>query len=453
MSYASDGKICRMRRFHTLGLALCVALVGCGGSGGDCPALSPGMQSLAAQAASIDLEVFDASASCAGNDVAADAPAPLVTRTLVGDAGTTLQLPAGHYIVVMHAFDASGAFIGSACEAEVFTPGQKACVSVALSTPMIDGDGGVPDLALGGGGGGGVGGGGGASGGDMAPAVFGPQTSGVTTDLYEVWSAGGGIVYVVGVTGVILKTTDSGATWMKQTSGTTQDLEGVWGASAMEVWTVGKRGTVLHTLDGGTSWTAISLSTTNDVYDVWGAGASDVYVVGASGMVRHWNGTSFSTVTVSAGMTFLNCVWGSSGSDVYIFGGNGLGLHGSAATGFSKLASPTSDALYYGWGSPNGSDVWVPSNNSTFTSAQLWHTSDHGASWQSQMMTVALGAMWASANGHEFVVGNQIWESTDSGAHWNPVSGSPASLYGIGGDTNGTAVWAVGQGGTILHRP
>ena len=144
-----------MRRLHTAAAAawcaamLSCVLAGCGG-GGDCPALSIDMQSLAAKAARVDLEIFDAAqnASCSGNDVAADAPAPLVTRSLDGHAGTTLQLPAGHYIVVMHAFDASGSFIGSACEAEVFTPGQRACVSVALSTPMIDGDGGV-DLALG----------------------------------------------------------------------------------------------------------------------------------------------------------------------------------------------------------------------------------------------------------------------------------------------------------------
>lgn len=449
-----------MRRFHTSTLALAAALVagaalaGCGG-GGDCPTLSLDMQSLAAKAARVDLEIFDSTASCYGNDVGADAPSPLVTRSLDGHTGTTLQLPAGHYIVVMHAFDAGGAFIGSACEAEVFTPGQRACVSVALSTPMIDGDGGVPDLALGNGGGGGGGGGGVGGGGDMGGTVaFTAQSSGVTTDLYQPWSAGGGVVYIAGVTGVILKTSDGGATWTKQTTGTTQDLEGVWGSSATDVWTVGKKGTVLHTTNGGTTWTAVSIGSTADVYDVWGASATDVYVVGAAGMVKHsTNGTSFSTVSTSSGMTVLNSVWGANGADVFIFGANGLALHGSAAAGFNKLASPTSDILFYGWGAPNATDVWVPSNNSTFTAATLWHSSDKGLSWQSQLMTVVLGAVWASNNGHAFTVGNEILETTDGGAHWVSVSGSPGALFGIGGDANGTAVWAVGQGGTILHRP
>jgi photosystem II stability/assembly factor-like uncharacterized protein len=429
-----------------------LALSGCGGSGGDCPALSLDMQSLAAQAARVDLEVFDSGAVCDGNDVGADAPSPVVTRSLDGHAGTTLQLPAGHYVVVMHAFDASGAFIGSACEAEVFTPGQHACVSVALSTPMIDGDGGIPDLALGGGGNGGGGGGGsGGGGGDMGPGVFTTQSSGVTTDLYEAWSAGGGVVYVVGAAGVLLKTSDAGATWTKQTTNTTHDLEGVWGASANDVWAVGLKGTVLHTTDG-TTWNAVSV-TTADVGDVWGASGTDVYVVGSGGLIKHYNGSSWSSVNASTGPTNLYCVWGASGADVYIFGANGLGLSGSAANGFNKLASPTSDGMYYGWGSAGAGDIWVPSNNSTFTSAHLWHSSDRGQSWQSQLMAPALGAVWVSASGHAYVVGYQIWDTIDGGATWNTAGGSPAPLYGIGGDTNGTAVWAVGQAGTILHRP
>ncbi|MGZ3428329.1 MAG: WD40/YVTN/BNR-like repeat-containing protein, partial [Polyangia bacterium] len=263
-----------MRLACSLFAIACATLAGCGGSS-DCPALSLGMQSLAARASTIDIAVFDSSASCDGNDVAAGAPAPQITRHVDGNGITTLQVPAGHYVVVLHAFDASGAFIGSACEAELFTPGQRACVSVALSTPMVDPDGGIADLAFGAGGSGG--GGGGNGGGDMGMVPFAPQTSGVSTNLYSVFSPGGGVAYVVGTVGVILKTTDGGAMWTKQTSGTSFDLEGVWGASATDVYVAGKHGTVLHTTNGGTSWQTTNVGLTSDFYDVWGAGASDVY--------------------------------------------------------------------------------------------------------------------------------------------------------------------------------
>ncbi|MCU1279673.1 MAG: glucosyltransferase-I precursor [bacterium] len=411
------------------------------------------MQSLAARAATIDIAVFDSSTSCGGNDVAADAPAPLVSRHIDGHGDTTLQLPAGHYVVVLHAFDAAGAFIGSACQAELFTPGQRACVSVTLSTPMIDGDGGIPDLAIGGGGGGGSGGGG-SGGSDMGSKTFVAQTSGVTSTLYQIWSAGGGVVYVVGVGGVLLKTTDGGAVWTKLNSGTTFDLEAAWGSSATDVYVVGKHGVVLHTTNGGTNWSTVNVGITTDLYDVWGAGASDVYITGDRGVVLHGSGSSFTAVSTSSGMTPINCVWGSGGSDVFLFGGNGLILHGSAATSFNKGFSPTGDYLNYGWGDANSDDVWIPSMNSTGTSSSLWHSSDRGASWQSQMTTASpLWAVWSTPGGDTFVVGDQIQESTDRGAHWTGAGSTPGLLYGVGGDVNGTAVWAVGVNGTIVHRP
>ncbi|MCA1663948.1 MAG: hypothetical protein LC659_06735 [Myxococcales bacterium] len=302
------------------------------------------MQSLAAKASSIELDVFDQNAACDGNDVAAGAGAPLVSRTLTGHDGTMLQLPAGHYIVVMHAFDDAGAFIGSACEAEVFTPGQHACVSVGLSTPMIDGD-------------------------------------------------------------------------------------------------------------GGATWPPVSIGTTADLYDVWASNASDLYFVGAGGLVKHGSGTSFSTVSVSAGMGNISCVWGANSSDVYLFGASGLILHGAASGGFSKSYSPTGDYLNYGWGTPAG-DVWIPSMSSTTGASTLWHSTDHGASWTSQMTTASpLWAVWASSGGDAFVVGDSILESTDSGAHWNMAGTTPQVLYGVGGEANGTGVWTVGVMGTILHRP
>ena len=121
--------------------------------------------------------------------------------------------PPVHYVVVLHAFDASGAFIGSACQSEVFTPGQQRLRQRRA------------DLAD-----------------DRrerhrrhgqrrrrrrrrrrqrrrprhGARPFVAQTSGVTTTLYQPWAAGNGVVYVVGAGGVILKTTDSGATWNKQ---------------------------------------------------------------------------------------------------------------------------------------------------------------------------------------------------------------------------------------------
>ncbi|HEY2743361.1 MAG TPA: YCF48-related protein [Polyangia bacterium] len=426
---------------------MAAALAGCGG-GGDCPALSIDMQSLAAQASAVDVDVYDASASCDGNDLAGGAPAPVVSRHIEGNSGTTLELPAGNYVVVLHAFDASGAFIGSACQADVFTPGQHACVSVALSTPAID-DRGFGDLGTGGGGGGGSGGGGGAV--DMAATPFVAQTSGVTTVLYQPWAAGNGIVYIAGASGTILKTTDSGTTWTKQSTGTTYDLEAVWGVSDQNVWAVGLHGTVLHTTNGGSAWSSIG-SGTNDLYDVWGTSASDIYVVGAKGAMHSSTGTSFASMAQPAGAVSIGCVWGSGVGDVYLFGGNGLVEHGSSSAGFVKETIGTTDYLNYGWGTAN--DAWVPSMNSNQTSSSLWHSADHGATWTSQLTTASqLWAVWSTPAGDAILVGTTIQESTDHGATWATV-GMPAQiLQGVGGDAATGEVWAAGFNGLIMYRP
>jgi photosystem II stability/assembly factor-like uncharacterized protein len=430
-------------------LALCTAAVlGCGGSA-TCPALSIDMQSLAAQASAIDVDIYDASVSCDNNDVSARPPSPLVSRHLDGHSGTQLELPAGHYVVVLHAFDANGVFIGSGCQSEIFTPGQHACVSIDLSPPTIQSI--TPDGDLGTGGTGGNGGGGGTTGGPDMGRPFETQTSGVTTPLYQPWAAGNGIVYAVGASGVILKTTDSGVTWTKQNSGTTQDLEAIWGTSATNVYIAGTRGTILHTTNG-TSWSSMNQGT-NDFWDVWGVNATDIYVTGTKG-VYHSTGGAFSSLTTPAGAVYIGGAWGSAANDVYLFGENGLIEHGGAVGGFTKQTSNTTDNFNYGWG--NGNDVWIPTRDSGDTSSRLMYSSDHGTTWTTQIMPTAaeLWAVWSlPSTGETFLVGTNIQETTDHGTTWTTLPSPPATLFGVSGDPATGEIWTVGFNGLIMHRP
>ena len=63
-------------------------------------------------------------------------------------------------------------------------------------------------------------------------------------------------VVVVGDGGVILKTSNGGASWVQLVSGTTQNLFGVhFPVDAAVGFAVGKGGVIRRTVDGGTSWT------------------------------------------------------------------------------------------------------------------------------------------------------------------------------------------------------
>src|SRR6266513_2933468 len=58
----------------------------------------------------------------------------------------------------------------------------------------------------------------------------------------------------VGWYGIILRTTDGGANWVKQTSGTTSFLYGVSFTDANNGTAVGEDGTIVRTTDGGANW-------------------------------------------------------------------------------------------------------------------------------------------------------------------------------------------------------
>ena len=66
------------------------------------------------------------------------------------------------------------------------------------------------------------------------------------------------MVWRLGDTGKIERTTDNGKTWKRQKSGVTADLTSGAAVSGGVCWVVGKTGTILLTTDGGKHWKAVS---------------------------------------------------------------------------------------------------------------------------------------------------------------------------------------------------
>ncbi|MFA5404059.1 MAG: hypothetical protein WC358_03910, partial [Ignavibacteria bacterium] len=80
------------------------------------------------------------------------------------------------------------------------------------------------------------------------------QTSGTTSNLNNVKFFNTNTGTVVGQSGKILRTTNSGVNWISQTSGTTNHLFGVHFINTNTGWAIGDIGTILKTTNGGTSW-------------------------------------------------------------------------------------------------------------------------------------------------------------------------------------------------------
>jgi hypothetical protein len=90
---------------------------------------------------------------------------------------------------------------------------------------------------------------------------------------------------VVGVDGVILRTTDGGTTWTSQTSGTTKWLWGVCFTEANSGSAVGFEGTILHTTNGGATWTSQTSGTANNINGVSFTDENTGTVVGFGGTI------------------------------------------------------------------------------------------------------------------------------------------------------------------------
>jgi len=114
--------------------------------------------------------------------------------------------------------------------------------------------------------------------------------------------------WVVGDNGVILNSTDGGATFTDQTSGTGANLNGVYAQSATTAWAVGV-GIVLLTTDGGATWasatdlTALMTSRTAFAIDGIGeelwitgedtSGPSEPFILNATVVVQSFNPVTF----------------------------------------------------------------------------------------------------------------------------------------------------------------
>ncbi|MBW2161924.1 MAG: hypothetical protein JRH14_18490 [Deltaproteobacteria bacterium] len=103
------------------------------------------------------------------------------------------------------------------------------------------------------------GGGGGSGGSDTSgwflqrpPTEVGDSFNGVSfTDANSGTAVGYGLLGGGDLRGIILRTTDGGATWVEQTSGTSEPLHDVSFTDANTGTIVGEAGIILRTTDGG----------------------------------------------------------------------------------------------------------------------------------------------------------------------------------------------------------
>ena len=232
----------------------------------------------------------------------------------------------------------------------------------------------------------------------------------------------------------------------------TPTLYGVWASGASDVWAVGVAGTVLH-YDGNV-WTPVSISgpqPTQVMSGVWGTpDGGDVWVVGAGGIVLHGTKAGLGPETSSVA-TDLTSVWGAGNSEVWAVGSRGTAIrrNASAATWSAQNHGLTQNILYGVWLSSR-TDVWAVGDRVTL------HYD--GSGWAAVPNALEIGiSVWGSADDDVWAVGRPVaaagtpFVSRFNGVGWVPAARRRRTpLQAVRGSSFGN-VWAVGNGGVVLH--
>jgi photosystem II stability/assembly factor-like uncharacterized protein len=288
-----------------------------------------------------------------------------------------------------------------------------------------------------------------------------PVESGTTSNLNGAVLLDSGTGFVVGDTGTILKSTDTGATWTPLTSGTSTTLHGVYFLDPDEGVAVGDNGTILRTTDGGAGWQSV-----------------------ASGVVDALRSVSFNGANGICGGDSQDLLYSTdSGASWQIsqsgfFGGGFLGAQMlSATTGFvagqnsifQALVGTTTDGgaswafqpFYFDGNEGGANDVFFLDQNTGVVSGSVFdgrgaiaRTTDAGVNWSTLFFDQAIEgiAFPTAASGFAVGAGGRILHTSDNGTTWTEqTSGTTANLHDVSFASDALRGITVGDGGVILR--
>ena len=271
-----------------------------------------------------------------------------------------------------------------------------------------------------------------------AGATWAAEQSGTDADLRSVsfpddqhgWVCGGKSA-VAGDSGVVLASTDGGATWLDKTpNGLSASLTRESFVSATQGWIGTGDGRVLRTTDGGDTWQTARVGAYMGPVAVDFADSSHGWAGGTKG--RIWKtvngGTTWTSLTSGLGtdtqVLQLDCVDRS----------HCWGLAQSQNTGVSTVIVTSNGGAR--WNRLANTD-WAASELDVTSASSVWLLAGDYGSYGGELDPDAF-AGWG-------VIPIDLQHTTDGGAHWQTSSlGAPANEYAIA--SAGDAVCAVGDG-------
>lgn len=293
-------------------------------------------------------------------------------------------------------------------------------------------------------------------------------TSGTLQNLRSVSCASATACVAVGEGGVVLTTTNGGASWTKQ-NGAPSDTRGVSCASETACVAVGSIGTIATTENGGISWTTRTSGTTSTLFGVSCPSAMVCVAVGntATPLTSVDGGTSWTPQSSGTGFTLSN-VSCSSVSACVAVGFNVRKTDNGGTSWTTRPQGPSQSSKFNAISCWNESPCVAVGNYGAIgkirTDAFSWSlgyisgtTTDlttDGSSWSlvtssgttADLTSVACGSTTACV-----AVGSDglILSSADGGETWNTRTTVTANILRAVSCPSATVCVAVGDGGTI----
>jgi photosystem II stability/assembly factor-like uncharacterized protein len=250
------------------------------------------------------------------------------------------------------------------------------------------------------------------------------QTSGTELPIQAVDFINPSVGYVVGgcvgcTDGIILKTTDGGATWAVKDSG--RSLSGVQFISAAVGFAVGDNGLILKTTDGGGTWADQSPGVISSLISVFFIDSTTGWVGGFTpGVLFKTTNTGASWAPETTGLDPNQDIAGVFFADHQIGWLAGFGFPGGIGTGIIKKTT-------------NGGVSWVDETSGT------------------DQYLLSLAFINATT-GWAVGTGGTVVRTTNGGASWAPdVSGTQVEFDHIEARA-GDGVWIAGDNGSIVRK-
>lgn len=259
--------------------------------------------------------------------------------------------------------------------------------------------------------------------------------------------------FAVASGGRIIKTTNSGNTWLLQNSGTVNNLRSVSMSNSLTdtAYIVGDSGLVLMTANGGTNWVALASGTTvqlNDISVMDGEG----YIVGNTGVILHISGTTITPLNSNT-TNNLNSVFMMNKTSAVVAGGSVVAAtllvtYNSGAVWTPVATGATSqlnDVAFI-----NDSTAYVVGNLGT-----IRKTTNYGSTWTAQTSAGIsnLNAVHFVSKDSGYAAGatGTLIATTNGGTTWTTVaSGTTNDLNDIA-FTDQYKGYAAGNAGTVIR--